>query len=82
MASNVKFIFTLLAISKNKTLILQQFTSTESSKCLMGSIHLYTLKSATPFPKCYLQKRNGLLIRKTAIKSSRPFHCAYHPLTP
>lgn len=40
------------------------------------------LKSATPFPKCYLQKRNGLLIRKTAIKSSRPFHCAYHPLTP
>lgn len=41
-----------------------------------------TLKSATPFPKCYLQKRNGLLIRKTAIKSSRPFHCAYHPLTP
>ena len=42
----------------------------------------YYLKSATPFPKCYLQKRNGLLIRKTAIKSSRPFHCAYHPLTP
>ena len=38
----MKFIFTLLAISKNKTLILQQFTSTESSKCLMGSIHLYT----------------------------------------
>ena len=27
-------------------------------------------------------KRNGLLIRKTAIMSSRPFHCAYHPLTP
>ena len=27
-------------------------------------------------------KRNGFLIRKTAIKSSRPFHCAYHPLTP
>lgn len=43
---------------------------------------LEILKSATPFPKCYLQKRNGLLIRKTAIKSSRPFHCAYHPLTP
>ena len=42
----------------------------------------FILKSATPFPKCYLQKRNGLLIRKTAIKSSRPFHCAYHPLTP
>ena len=47
------------------------------------SIFFYLfLKSATPFPKCYLQKRNGLLIRKTAIKSSRPFHCAYHPLTP
>ena len=41
---------------------------------------VFNLKSATPFPKCYLQKRNGLLIRKTAIKSSRPFHCAYHPL--
>ena len=27
-------------------------------------------------------KRNGLLIRKTAIKSSRPFQCAYYPLTP
>lgn len=40
------------------------------------------LKSATPFPKCYLIKRNGLLIRKTAIKSSRPFQCAYYPLTP
>lgn len=46
------------------------------------TIFLIYLKSATPFPKCYLQKRNGLLIRKTAIKSSRPFHCAYHPLTP
>lgn len=50
----------------------------------MGGNVIYdlSLKSATPFPKCYLQKRNGLLIRKTAIKSSRPFHCAYHPLTP
>ena len=27
-------------------------------------------------------KRNGLLIRKITIKSSRPFQCAYHPLTP
>ena len=27
-------------------------------------------------------KRNGLLIRKTAIKSSHPFQCAYYPLTP
>ena len=27
-------------------------------------------------------KRNGLLIRKTAIKSLRPFQCAYYPLTP
>ena len=27
-------------------------------------------------------KRNGLLIRKTAIKSSHPFQYAYHPLTP
>ena len=26
--------------------------------------------------------RNGLLIRKITIKSSRPFQCAYHPLTP
>ncbi|WP_195558529.1 hypothetical protein [Bacteroides salyersiae] len=26
-------------------------------------------------------KRNGLLIRKTAIKSSHPFQCAYYPLT-
>ena len=25
-------------------------------------------------------KRNGLLIRKITIKSSRPFQCAYHPL--
>lgn len=43
---------------------------------------LYYLKSATPFPKCYLIKRNGLLIRKITIKSSRPFQCAYYPLTP
>ena len=27
-------------------------------------------------------KRNGLLIRKITIKSSRPFQCAYHPLAP
>ena len=27
-------------------------------------------------------KRNGLLIRKTAINASRPFQCAYYPLTP
>ena len=55
-----------------------------------GELNLYenkkdirkNLKSATPFPKCYLIKRNGLLIRKTAIKSSRPFQYAYCPLTP
>lgn len=46
------------------------------------SSNKYNLKSATPFPKCYLQKRNGLLIRKTAIKSSHPFQYAYHSLTP
>ena len=49
-----------------------------------GMFALYTLslnpqlhsRSAT-----YI-KRNGLLIRKITIKSSRPFQCAYHPLTP
>ena len=60
--------------------------ATEDIEVTLGlspkSLEVYNLKSATPFPKCYLQKRNGLLIRKTAIKSSRPFHCAYHPLTP
>ena len=27
-------------------------------------------------------KINGLVVRKTVIMASRPFKCAYHPLTP
>ena len=51
------------------------------------------IKAAAPFSPLSLNpqlhsrsvtyiKRNGLLIRKITIKSSRPFQCAYHPLTP
>ena len=48
------------------------FTGAENKKPLNPQLHS---RSAT-------YKRNGLLIRKTAIKSSRPFQCAYYPLTP
>ena len=48
-------------------------TETEATVALNPQLHS---RSAT-----YI-KRNGLLIRKITIKSSRPFQCAYHPLTP
>ena len=46
-----------------------------------------TIKITTLNPQLHSRsatyiKRNGLLIRKITIKSSRPFQCAYHPLTP
>lgn len=42
----------------------------------------YSLNPQLHFRSATYIKRNGLLIRKTAIKSSRPFQCAYCPLTP
>ena len=50
------------------------------------SLYWPTVKYRTLNPQLHSRsatyKRNGLLIRKTAIKSSRPFQCAYYPLTP
>ena len=43
---------------------------------------LYTLNPQLHSRSATYIKRNGLLIRKITIKSSRPFQCAYHPLTP
>ena len=56
-------------------IITQTFTlkTEDSMRALNPQLHS---RSAT-----YI-KRNGLLIRKITIKSSRPFQCAYHPLTP
>ena len=42
----------------------------------------YTLNPQLHSRSATYIKRNGLLIRKITIKSSRPFQCAYHPLTP
>ena len=54
------------------------------SKLLGGAIlhTLYTLNPQLHSRSATYIKRNGLLIRKITIKSSRPFQCAYHPLTP
>ena len=43
---------------------------------------LFTLNPQLHSRSATYIKRNGLLIRKITIKSSRPFQCAYHPLTP
>ena len=45
-------------------------------------IFLYTLNPQLHSRSATYIKRNELLIRKTAIKSSHPFQYAYHPLTP
>jgi|GEM_PF-6740052 len=58
---------------KNIDLSLQSEDHAIASNTLNPQLHS---RSAT-----YI-KRNGLLIRKITIKSSRPFQCAYHPLTP
>ena len=44
--------------------------------------NIYTTLNPQLHSRSATYKRNGLLIRKTAIKSSRPFQCAYYPLTP
>ena len=46
------------------------------------NIFLLTLNPQLHSRSATYIKRNGLLIRKITIKSSRPFQCAYHPLTP
>ena len=46
------------------------------------SIIIYPLNPQLHSRSATYIKRNGLLIRKITIKSSRPFQCAYHPLTP
>ena len=48
----------------------------------MLDISKYTLNPQLHSRSATYIKRNGLLIRKITIKSSRPFQCAYHPLTP
>ena len=55
----------------------------------LKDLHLLAIKQVTTAlnPQLHSRsatyiKRNGLLIRKITIKSSRPFQCAYHPLTP
>ena len=45
-------------------------------------LFIYTLNPQLHSRSATYIKRNGLLIRKITIKSSRPFQCAYHPLTP
>ena len=47
-----------------------------------GLDFVYTLNPQLHSRSATYIKRNGLLIRKITIKSSRPFQCAYHPLTP
>ena len=63
----------------------------ENALCVTcdGEIFLGGIQGMISFPlnpqlhsRSATYKRNGLLIRKTAIKSSRPFQCAYYPLTP
>ena len=60
-------------VNSDKTYPNIKFIDLPSTKTLNPQLHS---RSAT-----YI-KRNGLLIRKITIKSSRPFQCAYHPLTP
>ena len=48
----------------------------------MGIKKIITLNPQLHSRSATYIKRNGLLIRKITIKSSRPFQCAYHPLTP
>ena len=55
------------------------FTLTVSQ---LDCVHSSTLNPQHHTRSATYIKRNGLLIRKITIKSSRPFHCAYHPLTP
>ena len=59
----------------NKKLIVKNHPNADALNRLTLNPQLHS-RSAT-----YI-KRNGLLIRKITIKSSRPFQCAYHPLTP
>ena len=62
----------------------------EMEKCFWGrfpvvrasSLFYYALNPQLHSRSATYIKRNGLLIRKITIKSSRPFQCAYHPLTP
>ena len=62
-----------------KNLIIQINEAYENS----NKVHLYiTLNPQLHSRSATYIKRNGLLIRKITIKSSRPFQCAYHPLTP
>ena len=49
---------------------------------LLLSLFKYPLNPQLHSRSATYIKRNGLLIRKITIKSSRPFQCAYHPLTP
>ena len=64
--------------------LLQRLTQTEK---YTWKWVCYIQKNPTLNPQLHSRsatyiKRNGLLIRKITIKSSRPFQCAYHPLTP
>lgn len=65
-------LYTLLSITLG---VLAAFAGGAFGRCISLNPQLHS-RSAT-----YI-KRNGLLIRKITIKSSRPFQCAYHPLTP
>ncbi len=55
---------------------------TARNTIIVASDSSYTLNPQLHSRSATYIKRNGLLIRKITIKSSRPFQCAYHPLTP
>ena len=61
--------------------VIQEGTSNGSITDIDGKFSL-TLNPQLHSRSATYIKRNGLLIRKITIKSSRPFQCAYHPLTP
>ena len=54
----------------------------KGEKVSQVSDHIITLNPQLHSRSATYIKRNELLIRKTAIKSSHPFQYAYHPLTP
>ena len=67
--------------------VLDSYISTRNNGNLKAYVEIlsetyYTLNPQLHSRSATYIKRNGLLIRKITIKSSRPFQCAYHPLTP
>ena len=59
----------------------------DNGRDILSELNKYKIQYLTLNPQLHSRsatyiKRNGLLIRKITIKSSRPFQCAYHPLTP